>query len=70
MGQALGCCGNNEAVDIKNEHKILGNEHLERFKTEHFLSMIIRLQSNFRGYLARKKVQKIHKELYNMQNID
>jgi hypothetical protein len=58
MGQSFACCSNNNVDnnDIKTNDF---NNQLSRLKNSDKIYLIIKIQAAFRGYLTRKKVQRI-----------
>lgn len=60
MGQNLTCCSNSN-VDTTNDFKT--NDFKNQFKyTKDAMFHIIRIQASFRGFLARKRVQRIREQ--------
>lgn len=55
MGSAMGCCGKSEE-DPNNLNTLnFGRDYMNADK----LRLIIKIQSQFRGFLARKRVKEI-----------
>ena len=60
MGQNLTCCSNSN-VDTTNDFKT--NDFKNQYKiTKDKMHLIIRIQAAFRGFLARKRVQRIREQ--------
>ena len=58
MGQALGCCSNNN-VDNNDLKTNDFSNNLSKLKHPEKLRLIIKIQASMRGFLGRKRVQKL-----------
>lgn len=61
----MACCGKSEidSNDIKTNDF---TKHLQKLHGSDKISLIIRIQANFRGFLARKRVQRMRETMgYN-----
>ncbi len=58
MGQSFACCSNNNVDnnDIKTNDF---HNSLSKLKSADKIALIVKLQAAFRGYMARKRVQRI-----------
>ena len=63
MGNSLACCGKNESDPNNLDTTKLGN-----YQGATKLRSIIRIQSIFRGYMARKRVKAL-KETYGVKSM-
>ena len=71
MGQLQSCCGNKEVASDFNtsDHRAFFNE--ATYNNLATIRRIVRIQAAFRGYLARKRVQRIRQtpSLYFQGNL-